>query len=347
MSNLLNTMFFFGRPFSPLYSALMRIRSRMYRNGLLKSVRLRVPVISIGNLTMGGTGKTPLVRYIAEILQKNGYVPAIISRGYGGKANCRINVVSDGTSLLLDARQAGDEPRLLAESLPGIPVVTGRLRMYPCLYAIENFGADILLLDDGFQHMAVVRDLDLVLFNASTPAADLRVFPGGLLREPLSALSRADAFILTGSKGLMTTDAGEIADFLRAHFSETPIIPSMYTPSSCRLHGTAFPWESLPVPLYGFCGIAEPSRFLHTLNSCDLQLNGFTALKDHEPYSIETITKITRSAQTSGAKGLITTEKDRVKLSSCSFPLPLFDLSMTVRMPDGFTDFLLRRISKT
>jgi tetraacyldisaccharide 4'-kinase len=346
MSNFLNTMFFCGRPFSPLYSALMRMRSGMYRNGLLKSVRLPVPVISVGNLTMGGTGKTPLIRYIAEILQKIGYVPAIISRGYGGQANRRVNTVSDGTTLLLDARQAGDEPRLLAESLPGIPVVTGRHRIYPCLYAIEHLDADILLLDDGFQHMAVVRDLDLVLFNASTPAAGLRVFPGGLLREPLSALSRADAFILTGSTGLITTDTGEIADFLRAHFSETPIIPSMYTPSACRLNGSVVPWESLPVPLYGFCGIAEPSRFLHTLNSCDLQLNGFSALKDHEPYSIEIIKKISHSARTSGAKGLITTEKDRVKLSPDSFPLPLYDLSMTVRMPDGFTDFLVHSISK-
>ena len=110
----------------------MQARSRMYFKGLLKAEKMEVPVISVGNLTMGGTGKTPVVRYIAQLLAANKFRPAIISRGYGGKAHNKVNVVSDGNTILLDARQAGDEPRLLAELLPGIPVVTGKVRSFPC-----------------------------------------------------------------------------------------------------------------------------------------------------------------------------------------------------------------------
>jgi tetraacyldisaccharide 4'-kinase len=345
----ITSLFFLGRPFSPLYSLLMQARSRMYVNGLLKTENMGVPVVSVGNLTMGGTGKTPVVRYIARLLFENNYRPAIISRGYGGLANRKVNVVSDGNTVLLDARQAGDEPRLLAESLPGIPVITGKVRSFPCRFAIERLGSDILILDDGFQHLSVVRDLDLVLFNASTLAGNHRVFPGGQLREPFSALARAHAFLLTGSTDAVRPKTESFSRFLQDHFPDRPVFLSSYTPSEFREKNRPSPIssDSLPSPLYGFCGIAEPFRFRETLTGYGLHLNGFTALKDHQLYSSELLEKIAVSARAAGAKGLITTEKDMVKLHTHSSPLPLFSLSMAVQMQESFTDFLLQRLARS
>ena len=176
----MNRNFYFGlgRPFSPLYSFAMRVRESWYQKGILNSVSFDVPVISIGNLTMGGTGKTPTVKYLAGLLQERGYRPAIISRGYGGATNERVNIVSDGNAILLDADYVGDEPRMLAEALPDVFVLTGVVRKLPAARAVE-MGADVLILDDGFQHLAIQRDVDLVLFHADTLAGNSRVFPGG------------------------------------------------------------------------------------------------------------------------------------------------------------------------
>ncbi len=166
MLKKLNILFTLGRPFSPLYGAAMQAREKLYRSGTLKSHSLPVPVISIGNLVLGGTGKTPTVHYVAKLLKKAGMSPAIISRGYGGSANNPVNIVSDGHKLLLSPEVAGDEPYMLAQMLPQLPVITGSKRINPCTCAIEKFGANILILDDGFQHMAVSRDINLVLFDA-------------------------------------------------------------------------------------------------------------------------------------------------------------------------------------
>jgi tetraacyldisaccharide 4'-kinase len=347
MPDIVTSLFFWGRPFSPLYSFLMQARSRMYANGLFKAERMEVPVVSVGNLTMGGTGKTPVVRSIARILLENNYKPSIISRGYGGLADRKVNVVSDGNTLFLDARQAGDEPRLLAESLPGIPVITGKVRSFPCRFAIEHLGSDILILDDGFQHLSVIRDLDLVLFNATTLAGNHRVFPGGQLREPFSALARAHAFLLTGSTDASRPKTEPFSKFLQDHFPDRPVFLSSYTPSEFREKNQPFPIppKGLPTPLYGFCGIAEPLRFRETLTRYGLHLHGFTALKDHQSYSSQLLEKITDSAKAAGAKGLITTEKDMVKLHTHSLSLPLFCLSMDVHMQESFTDFLLQKLA--
>ena len=161
-----------GRPFSPLYSAAMRLREKLYQKNIFKSTAFDVPVISVGNLTLGGTGKTPMVQFLARLLLDNGFRPAIISRGYGGATKERINIVSDGKEIFLDASYVGDEPRMLAESLPGVPVLTGIVRKLPAAEAVR-MGANVLLLDDGFQHMAIRRDLDIVLFNTDKPAFDL------------------------------------------------------------------------------------------------------------------------------------------------------------------------------
>lgn len=338
-----------GRPFSPFYSALMRCRELCYRSGLLPSTRLQVPVISVGNLTLGGTGKTPVVQAIARMLQEKGLKPAVISRGYRGGATGRVNIVSNGSQLLLEADDAGDEPRLLAETLPGVPVLTGRKRKYPARAALE-LGADILLLDDGFQHLGLTRTVDLVLFNADSLAGNSRVFPGGDLREPVKALNRCSAFVITNTCDRNRDRAGRFKDLLRSHFPNHPVFLAEYGAENILLYKGDGQFEQKEMDtlehlsLFAFAGIARPEAFVQTLTDLGLSVSGYKALADHQAYSDAALADLLLSAGQSGATALITTEKDMVKLKKYDGSLPLYVLRMGARFDSDFTDFLGERI---
>jgi tetraacyldisaccharide 4'-kinase len=325
----------------------MKLRSSLYERRLFRRYKMDVPVISIGNLTMGGTGKTPIVSYLATFLRNQGYRPAIISRGYGGAAGNKVNVVSDGKEIFLDAKQAGDEPLLMAETLPGIPVLTGIVRALPCKHAIQTLGCDILLLDDGFQHLAVERDINLVLFSAESLAGNSRVFPGGDLREPVSALKRADAFLLTGMTAANKDRAERFAALLRDRFPQRPVFFSKYTPSGAKNEpeDKTLPLTALPAPLYGFCGIARPEAFRQTLAEQELLLSGFTALRDHQHYTHRILQQLQKKAVDSGAQGIITTAKDMVKLKNCIFPLPFYSLQMQTDIDDGLQSLVMEKLA--
>lgn len=347
MSQKFSSLYFFGRPFSPLYSGIMKIRESLYLKGMKRRYKLDVPVISVGNLTMGGTGKTPVVALLASIFQEKGFKPAIISRGYGGAANNKVNVVSDGKEILMDAKAAGDEPCFLAASLPGVPVLTGIVRVLPCRHAIQEFGCNVLILDDGFQHMSVQRDLDLVLFSAATLAGNSRVFPGGDLREPVTALRRCHAFVLTGITDRVKERAEKFAKLLKSRFPDKPVFLTSYQATGATtLEDTNLQdLATLPSPLYGFCGIAQPELFQESLKTENISIAGFMPLKDHQPFTPSLIQKIAQQAEKSGANGMITTEKDLVKLKKNSFKLPCFSLNMEVQAGLEFETFLENVIS--
>jgi tetraacyldisaccharide 4'-kinase len=347
MSDFSKSLYLFGRPFSPLYSAAMKLRSSLYVRRFFRRYKMEVPVISIGNLTMGGTGKTPIVSYLATFLQNQGYRPAIISRGYGGEAANKVNVVSDGKTIFLDAKQAGDETRLMAEYLPGIPVLTGIVRALPCKHAVHTLGCNILLLDDGFQHLAVERDINLVLFNADSLAGNSRVFPGGDLREPVSALNRADAFLLTGTTTENKERAERFAALLRDRYPCRPVFFSRYIPCSAgnEKENTTLPLVSLPTPLFAFCGIARPDAFRQSLAEQGLVVSCFTALKDHQNYTPNILQQLQKKAADSGARGVITTAKDMVKLKNCNFPLPFYSLQMQTHVEDGLQTFIIEKLA--
>jgi tetraacyldisaccharide 4'-kinase len=344
------TLFYFvGRPFSPLYCALMRFRESLYRSRIFRVNRVGVPVISVGNLTLGGTGKTPVVQYIARMLQGQGRRPAIISRGYMGKAGSRVNIVSDGSSLLLDARQAGDEPRFLAETLQGVPVLTGAARTHPARKAVEH-GSDILILDDGFQHLALARDIDLVLFHADSLAGNSRVFPGGDLREPVKALNRSHAFILTNTSDRNRERAGRFADLLSARFPGRPVFFAEYTPTRVVFSAEGS-WDKEAAideikrkALFAFAGIASPERFEQTLNDLSLHLCGFMGLADHQRYGKSNLGEILRQAKEAGAEACITTEKDMVKLKAIRPSMPIYALRMEARLGKDFHEFMTGRL---
>lgn len=340
-----------GRPFSPLYSLIMRVRERCYQRGILSTVSFNVPVISVGNLTMGGTGKTPMVQHLARRLQGCGYTPAIISRGYGGATKARVNIVADGRDILLDASYVGDEPRMLAETLPGVLVLTGVVRKLPAARAVE-MGADILILDDGFQHLAIQRDIDLVLFNADSLAGNSRVFPGGDLREPVKALHRCSAFVLTGKTEANRERCGKFAELLQEKFPEKPVFGCGYRTNGLVMQDRAgrrheAGYEALAEhKSYGFCGIARPESFKQTLDSLALGLVGFESLADHHIYKAGEVRQLVMRAERASATCLLCTEKDLVKLRDFDIDLPLYALSMVMEPDQSLDDFVTERIAK-
>jgi len=346
MSKVLDLLFFFGRPFSPIYSLLMKSREKLYYSNILHQKSLEAPVISIGNLVLGGTGKTPTVRHVAQLLLSRGYHPAIVSRGYGGKSKAEINVVSDGEKILLTPLQAGDEPYMLALSLPGVPVLTGKRRKIPCSYAIDRLQCDVIILDDGFQHLGVKRDVDIVLFDSTTQAGNSRVFPGGPMREPISALHRSHAFLLTGKNEINQERARKFSNLLQKVFPNKPVFISAL--HSCKLYGPngLVTDENISKLFFGFCGIANPSRFEDSLVSLGVQLADFRALSDHTHYCQNLVSQLCKKATECGAASMVTTEKDFVKLQDFQFSLPLYVLKVQQKIDLSFDLFILDTLEK-
>jgi tetraacyldisaccharide 4'-kinase len=336
-----------GRPLSPLYSLAMRLREQFYFNGVLASTALSVPVISVGNLMLGGTGKTPLVQHLALLLQRNGFRPAIISRGYGGATKERINIVSDGSKVRLEAAYVGDEARMLADTLPGVPVLTGVVRKLPAAQAVE-MGADVLLLDDGFQHLAIRRDLDLVLFSADKLAGNSRVFPGGDLREPVRALYRAHAFVLTGVDEANIAQAVRFKNLLQEKFSGKQVFFSgsratgLVQQEKGGRRVPVWPNDLAGRRCFAFCGIARPESFQKTLKQLALEPAAFNALPDHYAYKEKAVRELVQVAENAGADCLLCTEKDLVKLRGCALKLPLYGVIMQAAPESGLDKFVLR-----
>lgn len=347
----LQKLFLVGRPLSPVYSALMRLRTSCYRAGIFKVTKLPVPVISIGNLVLGGTGKTPLVISLARYLAVHGMKPAVISRGYHGTAPGRINIVSDGREIFLDADEAGDEPRLLAESLPGIPVLTGKKRTETARYAVEMMQADAIIMDDGFQHLALARDINLVLFKATSILENYRVFPGGMLREGLTALHRADAFVITGVDRDSRITAADLQQSLRRIAPATVSYLAVSRISSkVRCLGitgrsSISIADARRLPVFCFCGLAGPAAFHQTAIQEKFSTTGFKAFRDHHRYTPHDIADLVKTAADTGAEALLTTTKDFVKLKSLpTGNLPLLALDFELTPEDAFHNFIMNRI---
>lgn len=295
-------------PFALLYGTALRIRALLYRTGILVTRRLPCPVISIGNLTVGGTGKTPVTILLARELQHRGCRVAVLSRGYGGSLEGQVAVVSDGASLLLGPEQAGDEPCLLARSVPGLIVVIGSDRYQAGLMALERFRPDLLLLDDGFQHIQLHRDLNILLLDATRPFGNGWTLPLGMLREPRTALERAD-----------------LALFTRCHGTET--LPALALPASRSYHrlagfqlvatGGTVPLEQLQQGrITAFAGIAEPSAFFESLRQIGITPVATLGLPDHEPYHAAGLQQLEALVASTEPDWLITTEKDGIKLQA-------------------------------
>ncbi len=339
-------LFSLGWPLSPLYEFIMHIRGNFYTKGIFKQYKVNTPVISIGNLTMGGTGKTPTVCYLATLLQDKGFSPAVISRGYTGKANKNVNVVSDKEKIYLNPHLAGDEPYMLAKMLPGVPILTGKKRYHTCDYATKQLGCDILILDDGFQHLKVKRDFDIVLFDKSTGFGVDRVFPGGDLRESKKALNRANLFLITGFSENDQTQESVIEYYLKTNFPTIPLLKQIKTASSYFKDGdTQVNQNQIPTDIGAFCGIANPNRFKDDLIANGFNLRFFTIFEDHHRYNNSDISKLSNSAQSKNVCTILTTDKDMVKIDHELFEIPCITVRLNTVISSEFEKIILTSLN--
>lgn len=301
--------------FSSLYGIILKIRSFLYTSGLLKKRQLNAKVISIGNLTVGGTGKTPMVISIAEILMRNNKKTAILSRGYKSQEEGRLRIVSDGKEIKLDPASAGDEPYLMAERLKGVSVLTSPDRYESGRYAIENFSAETIILDDGFQNLAIKKDMDILLIDAMDPFGSGYLLPRGILREPLSAIKKADIIIIT--KADYPENISDIIETVRLYNSHAPVFKAIYKPSELVNIKTGRK-EDMNIlknkSVAIFSGIANPLSFSYLIKNTGADIAEEFIFNDHHLYTKDEIDRIKISAKK--ADMIITTEKDAVKIKS-------------------------------
>jgi tetraacyldisaccharide 4'-kinase len=311
------------------------LRNAGYSLGFLPVQRLPCRVVCVGNLTVGGTGKTPTVIALARLLTNTGRKVAILLRGYG-RAGSGVEVVSDGRDLFLHWRRAGDEAVLLAKGLHGVPIVVGGDRVAAGMLAVNRFGPDTLLLDDGFQHRRLHRHLDLVMLDATDPFGGGRLLPRGRLREPVAALKRAHAVILS-----RTDQASELAR-LRRHLDQViPGVPQILTrhrPSALTdlAGGERQPIESLRGRrVLAVSGIANPLGFHRTLTDLGAVLAATLAFPDHHHFGPADHACVDAMMREAGAELIVTTEKDAIRMPAGFVSWPIVVLRVELEITEG------------
>jgi len=328
-------------PLSVAYGAVGGARRVLYRAGVLPVERIGVPIVSVGNITAGGTGKTPLVEWLARAAASEGRRVCILTRGYGRADVSRRVIVSDGEHVLAEAREGGDEPRLLAEKLRGLAaVISDANRVAAARWALENFRSDVFILDDGFQHLRLARDLNILTLDATDPWGGMSLLPRGRLREPLREVKRADLIVVTRAEL-----AGDIED-LRSRAetlsggrpvliarTETLRISPLIAPPG-KVAGGAHGMNRIPEPLAAFCAIGNPQAFFAHARREGLTLNHTHPFADHHVYTQSDIDGCVREAVRHGALALLTTAKDVVKLRALNFALPCYVLEVELKFDD-------------
>lgn len=324
---------FFLWPLSLLYGLVVRIRNWMYDRGILRSRRLNAKVISIGNITVGGTGKTPFVQLVARYFLKKGVPVAVLSRGYGGKGK-GLRLVSDGKSVLSNAHLAGDEPILTAKLLPGVPVAVSPDRIQSGEFAVRKFGSRVLVLDDAYQHRRVKRDCNIVLMNAEHPFGNGWLLPAGPLREPRSSLKRADVVVMTGSDNrIVKIRTAEISKWTKA-----PVLLARRRPTAWIRHGKnrifdlgKFKGQSV----LAFAGIGNPKSFHQTVSETGAVITRFIPFPDHYDYQTKDLDGIAKIADELKVRAVVTTEKDGVRIGSWKGKIPLYCLRIEMELDGG------------
>ena len=314
-------------------------------------VKVSVPVISVGNITAGGTGKTPMVRLICDILGQKGFHPTVLSRGYRAKDNSQNTIISKHGSILVEPEESGDEAWLLAKVLPKSSVIIGRNRIESARIAIDELGADYLVMDDGFQHRALYRDKDIVLIDASNPFGYEHVLPRGLLREPMEGLARADIIVLTK---VDQVDPGLVAALRKRLARMVPQKPVYETIHKPRAVYTLEAWangdEGNPIgtdndlPIMAVSGIGNPQSFTKTLEDCGYDVVHTMGFGDHHDFSDDDVVEIWKQAFAHQAKAIMITEKDAVKLSQLhtieDLKIPILVLSIGIEFLSGKQEFI-------
>jgi tetraacyldisaccharide 4'-kinase len=321
-------------PFELIYYLGYRIKTGV---DVARQKRLPVRVISIGNITTGGTGKTPLTIALAGEAARRGHAPCVLTRGYKGTLRGPVLV-----SPAMSEEQVGDEALLMARKLPGVPVVKGVRRYEAGLHALASLSPapDFFILDDGFQHRRIHRDMDVVLVSAVNPFDNRKLLPMGPLREPLGQLERADAIVITKADGL---DTSGLEAFIRRYNSRAPVFRSGVRPTGVRsLKGEEHSSEWLSGrSVFLFCGIAEPQTFPALVRVEGALIAGTRFFRDHYRYRQRDLEEIRAEAGRTGADWIMTTEKDIMRLGGLGVPENLVSLGMEFAAARGLYDFVL------
>jgi len=337
-------------PLGGLYGVAMKARRSLYRRGLLTKQRVAVPLISVGNLTMGGTGKTPLVEWVAEQLAAANRRVCILTRGYGRQHPKQRVVVSKGAGVLSDAEQAGDEAFLLAESLKGrVAVISDADRGSAALWAIKNLASDVFVLDDGFQNLGLARNLDIVTIDATNPWGNRCLLPAGILREPRGELARADCVVLT------RVDESQAIRELEREVTELskgrPVFHSRMKIRGLRAvnaEENVLAAEIKELTVAAFCGIGNPESFFAQLRRAGYKLGSSEIFRDHHFYTQADIDGLVRRASAAGARVILTTAKDEVKLRSLRFDLPCYavEIGIEIEEENQFRSLIVKALSE-
>lgn len=310
--NFTQTIFY---PISAVYSSIIRVRNLLFNKGILKSEKVSAKVISIGNLTVGGSGKTPTVIYVLELLKKNGYKPAVLSRGYRRKSKGYL-FVSDGDNIFTNVDKSGDEIYLVTTECK-VPAAVCEKRVEGAKNLLKDSNCDSIVLDDAFQHRWIKRDLDIIVFDQRFLTAQKRyqqrLLPIGLLREPMKSCSRADIIIINKKFSEHKDFGNEIYKF----FSGKPVFYVGYKANAfvdVKKHTSYKTEEFIGQKSLVICGIARPHSFLSVLENNKIDISNKLLFTDHKEYSLKEINLIRKKFYDTNSYSVITTQKDAVKL---------------------------------
>jgi tetraacyldisaccharide 4'-kinase len=325
-----------------VYGAAAAWRRAWYARHDDRRRRLQRPVVSVGNLRVGGAGKTPIVEHLARLMLANGERPAILTRGYGRRSVLPgVTVVADGTRVLAGVETAGDEPLMLARAVPGVIVAVCADRYLAGCLAEHQLGATVHILDDGFQHLQLARDVDLLV----TSEDDLRdrPMPAGRLREPLAAAASADAAIVDAGYLLAAERVGRALGVPRAFFATRLLGPPRVVPGG----------DTVIVPeharVFATAGIARPDRFLADLAAAQWQVVGTMTFRDHHEFTKRDVERIAAAARSAAAAIVLTTDKDAVRFEACNLtglPIAAVPLRATIEPADEFRTWLFGAVGR-
>ena len=348
--------------FSLVYEQLVNMKLLCYKAGILGKEKLNCYVISLGNITVGGTGKTPTAQRLARDIRDMGYKVVILNRGYRSKWHGEVGIVSDGENLHMDAAEAGDEAYMLAKHLPNVPVLIGAERAVTGKYAIEHFGAEVAILDDGYQHWQLIRDMDILLVDAVNVFGNGHLLPRGTLRESMSHISRADVCLIT-KVDQAETGAGEyIRDTVHKYNKDAKIVESIHQPRCfiplaewfIDLSSEGVSVESISgKQIMAVSAIGNPASFEQTLRDLGAEIMESIRYPDHHEYTVKEMRDVLQQADALGAQYIVITEKDAVKIpaefAKSNWSIPIFVLCVEVKFQAGATEFqeeLRRRLSE-
>ncbi|MBR2518654.1 MAG: tetraacyldisaccharide 4'-kinase [Selenomonadaceae bacterium] len=347
---------------SLIYKSLVNLRLLGYELGFSGKERLNCFVISLGNITVGGTGKTPTAQRLAKEIRDMGYRVVILNRGYRAKFRGEVGIVSDGKTLQMDAAEAGDEAYMLAKHLPNVPVLIGARRAVTGQYAIENFGAQVVILDDGYQHWQVIRDLDILLVDAVSVFGNGHLLPRGTLRESISHISRADVCLMTKVDQAREGSRELIRETVKKYNPSAQIVESIHRPRclipladwTVNLAGEGVPVDTISGrKVMAVSAIGNPASFERTLRDLGAEIISSLRYPDHHEYTPTEMKDILRQADSFGAEMIVVTEKDAVKIpdevAKENLHIPVYVICVEVKFQSGanaFKEYLQRRLEE-